>query len=186
MLEESLLKTNFVGRDGFRWWIGQVAPDDVQGKQNDGGGWGNRFKVRIMGYHPYSTAELPNKDLPWANVLLSPTDGSGAGNRAKSVRLSQGDTVFGFFLDGDNAQIPVITGVFGRTSQVPSSEFVSPFVPFTGYTSKVKNDGKNIVVNQSNEQSATTQKSPKTVSPQDAKKLSGDGQAPDKGERGRL
>ena len=26
MIEESLLKTNFIGRDGFRWWIGQVAP----------------------------------------------------------------------------------------------------------------------------------------------------------------
>ena len=185
MLEESLFKTNFIGRDGFRWWIGQVAPDGAQGSQNDGGGWGNRFKVRIMGYHPYSTVELPNEDLPWANVLLSPTDGSGAGQRAKSVRLSPGDTVFGFFLDGDNAQIPVIMGVFGRTSQVPSDTFASPFVPFTGYTSKVKNDGKNIVQNQSNEQNANTQKSPKTVSPQDAQKLSGEGggQAPDKGER---
>ena len=25
MLEESLLKTNFIGRDGFRWWIGQIC-----------------------------------------------------------------------------------------------------------------------------------------------------------------
>ena len=52
MLEESLLKTNFIGRDGFRWWIGQIAQDSSQGSQNDGGGWGNRFKVRILGYHP--------------------------------------------------------------------------------------------------------------------------------------
>jgi hypothetical protein len=183
MLEESLLKTNFAGRDGFRWWIGQIAPDSSQGTQNDGGGWGNRFKVRIMGYHPYSTVELPNEDLPWANVLLSPTDGSGAANRSKSVRLSPGDTVFGFFLDGDNAQIPVISGVFGRTAQVSSNEFVSPFVPFTGFTKKVTNDGKNIVVSESNEQNTQTQKSPKTVSPQDAQRLSGDGQAPNKGER---
>jgi len=183
MLEESLLKTNFVGRDGFRWWIGQVAQDSAQGGQNDGGGWGNRFKVRIMGYHPYSTAELKDEDLPWANVLLSPTDGSGAGNRGKTVRLSPSDTVFGFFLDGDNAQIPVISGVFGRTSSVPSTEFKSPFVPFTGYTGKIKNDGKNVVKNESNEQNTQSQKSPKSVSPQDAKRLSTDGQAPDKGER---
>ena len=183
MLEESLLKTNFVGRDGFRWWIGQVAPDAAQDLQNDGGGWGNRFKVRIMGYHPFSDKELPNEDLPWANVLLSPTDGSGAGQRAKSVRLSPGDNVFGFFLDGDNAQVPVITGVFGRTAVVSTQEYSSPFTPFTGYTSKVKNDGKNIVQNQTNEQNSQSQKTPKSVSPQDAKKLSSDGQAPDKGER---
>jgi hypothetical protein len=138
MLEESLLKTNFIGRDGFRWWIGQVAPDGAQGAQNDGGGWGNRVKVRILGYHPYSEVELSNDDLPWANVLLSPSDGSGAGNRSKTIKLSPSDTVFGFFLDGDNAQVPVVIGVFGRTSSVPSTTFKSPFVPFTGYTGKSK------------------------------------------------
>ena len=27
MLEESFLKTNFMGRDGFRWWVGQIPPE---------------------------------------------------------------------------------------------------------------------------------------------------------------
>ena len=36
MLEESLLKTNFIGRDGFRWWIGQIAPSQAQGDQANG------------------------------------------------------------------------------------------------------------------------------------------------------
>ena len=88
MLEEQLLKTNFIGRDGFRWWVGQIAQQKTQGIQVNGGGWGNRFKVRILGYHPYSEVDLPDEDLPWAQVLLSPTDGSGAANRSKSVRLS--------------------------------------------------------------------------------------------------
>jgi hypothetical protein len=105
MLEESLLKTNFLGRDGFRWWIGQVAPQKAQGSQINGGGWGNRFKVRILGYHPYSVVDLPDEDLPWAQALLGCTDGSGAANRATSVRIAPGDSVLGFFLDGDNAQI---------------------------------------------------------------------------------
>ena len=183
MLEESLLKTNFIGRDGFRWWIGQVAQDSAQGNQNQGGGWGNRVKVRILGYHPYSTVELPDEDLPWANVLLSPTDGSGGANRGKTVRLSPADTVFGFFLDGDNAQVPVVVGVFGRTSSVPSNEFRSPFVPFTGYTGSIKNDGKNIVKNEANEQNTQSQKSPKSVSPRDAQRLSGTGGGPSSGER---
>ena len=161
MLEESFLKTNFMGRDGFRWWVGQIPPEgkDYDLQQN-GGGWGNRIKVRILGYHPYSVVELPNKDLPWATILMGTTDGSGAQNRATSVSIAPGDTVFGFFLDGDNGQVPVIMGVFGRTSQVPTNEFISPFVPFTGNTEKVKNDGGIIANSQSNEQSSLSQVSP--------------------------
>ena len=172
MIEESLLKTNFIGRDGFRWWIGQIPPKTAgQSEQSNGAGWGNRSKVRILGYHPYSTIELPDDDLPWANVLLGTTDGSGAANRANSVALSPGDTVFGFFLDGDNAQVPVIMGVFGRTSQVPSTDFKSPFVPFTGYTSEIENDGSRVAKNESNEQNANSQKSPRSVSKTDAEKI---------------
>lgn len=171
MIDESLIKSNFVGRDGFRWWIGQIPPEDSHGGQLNGAGWGNRFKVRIMGYHPYSTADLPDEDLPWAQVLLSTTSGSGAGNQAQTVAVSPSDTVFGFFLDGDNAQVPVILGVFGRTSQVPSNTYISPFLPFTGYTNKIKNDGSYFPANQANEQNANALKSPRNVSPQQAKKI---------------
>ena len=160
MIDESLLKSNFIGRDGFRWWIGQVAPEGAQGEQINGGGWGNRRKVRIMGYHPYDTMELPNEDLPWAQCMLPTTTGTGAGNNATNVKILPGDSVFGFFMDGDNAQIPVIIGAFGRTDQVPSAGFESPFKPFTGYTSKIKNDGTNLKANQTNEGTADTQKSP--------------------------
>ena len=27
---EQFIKSNFVGKDGFRWWIGQIASDEVQ------------------------------------------------------------------------------------------------------------------------------------------------------------
>jgi len=172
MIEESLLKTNFIGRDGFRWWIGQIPPKTKSSsEQSNGAGWGNRVKVRILGYHPYSVVELPDDDLPWANVLLGTTDGSGAANRANSVALSPGDTVFGFFLDGDNGQVPVIMGVFGRTSQVASTDYVSPFVPFTGYTTEIENDGSTLAKNEANEQNANSQKSPRSVSKTDAEKI---------------
>ena len=29
MIDESLLKSNFLGKDGFIWWIGQVADPKV-------------------------------------------------------------------------------------------------------------------------------------------------------------
>lgn len=153
MIDESLIKSNFIGRDGFRWWIGQIAPgiDEGSKKQNNGGGWGNRYKVRILGYHPYSEAELKNEDLPWAGVLFPTTSGTGACNTVQNVKLAPGDVVVGFFLDGDNAQLPIVMGAFGRTTQVPSMEYSSPFVPFTGYTDKIKNDGSNVTASETSE-----------------------------------
>jgi hypothetical protein len=170
MIEESLLKSNFIGRDGFRWWIGQVAPFQSgtgQEDQNNGGGWGNRQKVRILGYHPFDEQELSNEDLPWAQVLLPTTSGSGAGNVATNTKLRPSDSVFGFFLDGDNAQLPVILGVFGRTSEVSQENYSSastpPFVPFTGYTSRVEKPNGTLPPDESNEQNTQSQKSPRDV-----------------------
>jgi hypothetical protein len=173
-MEESLLKSNFLGRDGFRWWVGQIPPESAHGGQINGAGWGNRFKVRIMGYHPYNTVELPNEDLPWAQCLLPTTSGTGAGNNATTIKVSPGDTVFGFFLDGDNAQIPVIMGCFGRTSQVPSADYAGPFIPFTGYTSKVTKPNGTLKPDQSLEQNAKSQKSTRSVSPQQAEAIAND------------
>ena len=171
MIDQSLLQSNFIGRDGFRWWIGQIPPIESQGKQTNGGGWGNRCKVRIMGYHPYNNVELKNEDLPWAQVLLPTTSGSGAANYSTNPKLRPGDVVFGFFLDGDNGQNPVIMGLFGRTSQVPSNDYVSPFVPFTGYTDNVADPNGKVYNSQTSESNSTSQKSPRDVPPKVINKL---------------
>ena len=171
MIDESLLKSNFIGRDGFRWWIGQIPPVDAWDKQANGGGWGSRYKVRILGYHPYNETELSNEDLPWAGVLLPSTSGSGGAEYAQNAKLRPGDVVVGFFLDGDNAQIPMIMGTFGRTDQVLTSEYASPFVPFTGYTSRVKNDGSYFPTKESNEDKTNSVKSPRTLSEQQVAQL---------------
>ena len=157
MIEESLLKSNFLGRDGFRWWIGQIPPGDSLGAQNKGGGWGNRFKVRILGYHPYSKEDLADEDLPWAGCLLPATSGTGASNFAESVKYRPGDVVVGFFMDGDNAQIPMIMGAFGRTSQVPQQAASGAFIPFTGYTSNISAPEGTLDPDESNEQSSESQ-----------------------------
>jgi hypothetical protein len=170
MIDESLLKSNFIGRDGFRWWIGQIPPIEDMSGQVDGKGWGNRFKVRIIGYHPYSEAELPNEDLPWAQCLIPTTAGSGAANVATGVQLQPGDTVLGFFLDGDNAQIPVILATFGRTFSVPSKNYQSPFVPFTGYSSKVQK--AKVTSNQTNENREDSNPSPASVTEEQADAIS--------------
>lgn len=173
MIDESILKSNFLGRDGFRWWIGQIPATSAQGGQKNGGGWGNRSKVRILGYHPYNEVELPDEDLPWAQVMVPTTAGTGAANYSTNTKLQQGDIVFGFFLDGDNAQLPVIIGCFGRTDKVSSkpAETASPFQPFTGYTNNIKKPSGTLKAEESNQQNAGSQKSPRSVSPATASKL---------------
>lgn len=171
MLDQSLLQSHFIGRDGFRWWIGQIPPLESMGKQIEGGGWGNRFKVRILGYHPYSEVDLPNEDLPWAQCLIPTTAGSGAANVSTGVQLQQGDIVLGFFLDGDNAQIPVILATFGRTDQVPSTTYKYPFDGFTGYSSPMKKNPKT-PSSESNELKDNSQRSPESISEEQAKQRS--------------
>jgi len=175
-MQEAILKSNFLGRDGFRWWIGQVAPIEAQGNQANGGGWGNRYKVRIMGYHPFDDTELPNDDLPWAQCLLPTTSGTGAAQTAENTKLKPGDVVFGFYLDSDNAQAPVIMGAFGRTDQVLTEHYSSPFVPFTGSTDRIKKPNGKVAPNESNQQNANAVKSPRSVDNQTATKLNSAGQ----------
>ena len=164
-MENNLLKTNFTGKDGFRWWIGQIEPEKVQGDQLNGTGnaWGCRLKVRIYGYHPADLTELPDEDLPWAQILLSSQGGSGRANRSQSLRVSPGDTVLGFFLDGDDAQLPVVLGIFANTGKYYTSDesYKSPFQPFTGYTSEIKGNNDFIAKNESGDMSSTSQKSPR-------------------------
>ena len=168
MIDESLIKSNFVGKDGFRWWVGQIAPANVQGEQlapkPDVDSWGNRLKVRIMGYHPFSKADLPDEDLPWANIMLPSTSGTGAANFSKSVMLRPGDVVIGFFLDGAIAQQPVIMGAFSRTNEVPQdlpSDSIG-FVPFTGYSDKIPPPSGTLKANESSENRVDAQESPVT------------------------
>ena len=151
MIDESLIKSNFIGRDSFRWWVGQIAPISSLKKQNEGDGWGNRYKVRILGYHPFSKEDLPDEDLPFASVILPTTSGAGGANFATSVKLKQSDVVMGFFLDGDNAQLPVILGSFGRTKDVSVAAESLGFEPFSSYTKNIRPPDGTLPNTQSNE-----------------------------------
>ena len=152
MIENLLLKSNFLGKDGFRWWIGQIPPRETWLLQwsKKPKAWGNRVRVRIMGYHPPNTTELADKDLPWATVLMPATAGSGKGGDKNKVKVKPGDVVIGFFLDGEDAQQPVIFGVFGNSEYVVNKEPPLPFVPFTGYTPETEPGGKVIIKEESN------------------------------------
>jgi hypothetical protein len=150
MIDESLLKSNYLGKDGFIWWLGRVAPpeswdkpelvdyDPYQFKD----AWGYRCKVRIIGYHIFNEDILPDSDLPWAHIMLSPSDGSAQGGTGKPHKIVGGETVFGFFLDGEDAQQPVISGVIYRNANVKNiddNERKSvPYAPFSGNRGRLK------------------------------------------------
>ena len=125
MLNDSVIKTNIVGRDGFVWWIGRVAAASAWKKQNNtlgvSKGKASRVKVRIIGYHPWEETEMPENDLPWAEVMQDAQIGSGQGGMGETMSLQGGETALGFFLDGEEAQQPVIMGLLNRNQEVEST-----------------------------------------------------------------
>lgn len=103
-------RTDYLGRDGFTWWVGEV--EDIKDPSQLG-----RVKVRILGWYTGHkdkeayTKVIPTKILPWANVLL-PTDAPQTKNAGTTTELQPGAWVLGFFLDGDEAQLPIVLGAF--------------------------------------------------------------------------
>lgn len=146
MIEQGLFKRHFVGRDGFIWWIGQVVSEEkwagnIPAKPtrntSDHAGFGERYKVRIMGYHTANKKELSDDELPWASVMYPVTAGGGGAGTWSNAAIRQGNFVFGFFIDGEDAQQPVIMGVLGTNQYTALASKDNPdiaFFPFSGYT----------------------------------------------------
>jgi len=127
-MEGGALFNSGVLGSNFLWWIGQIVDDSywrdniIPGKFADKDsipGWGRRYKVRIMGVHDQGETAIPAENLPWANVMYPITAGSGIGNAFQTSALRQGMFVFGFWMDGQNMQTPVIMGVLGNNAQTP-------------------------------------------------------------------
>jgi hypothetical protein len=125
----SLYNPGFLG-EHFNWWIGQIADDStwrdniLPGKFTDRNsvvGWGYRYKVRIIGLHDQDEESLRSEELAWAQVMYPVTAGGGQASASQTPNLRQGNFVFGFFLDGQDQQVPVIMGVLGNNAQTTLS-----------------------------------------------------------------
>ena len=102
---------NFLGHDGFIWWIGVV--EDINDPLTLG-----RCKVRCFGYHPaIKENAVPTEDLPWA-LAIHPLN---TPNLYGAPRV--GEWVFGFFLDALSAQEPAILGYIPGIPQAASEYF---------------------------------------------------------------
>lgn len=99
---------DFAGKNGFVWWVGVVE------KINDPLKLG-RCRVRCAGWHTDNKSLLPTDSLPWAQSSLPP-------NARDTYPPREGDMVFGFFFDGENAQQPVILGVLPGIPLVKANE----------------------------------------------------------------
>jgi hypothetical protein len=91
---------DFAGKGGFVWWTGVV--EDRQDPLKLG-----RCRVRCVGWHSENKAHLPTNMLPWALPAYAP-------NHTQTYAPKDGDMVFGFFTDGENAQNPIMLGVFPK------------------------------------------------------------------------
>ena len=82
---------NFIGKDGFFWWMGVVEDNE------DPLGLG-RMRIRIFGYHTDNLNEIPVDTLPWAIPCWS------TNNSMTSAAGLPGDYAFGFFGDGASSE----------------------------------------------------------------------------------
>jgi hypothetical protein len=95
---------NFLGKDGFIWWIGVVE------ERADPLGLG-RCKVRIFGWHTDNKSQLPTDELPWAQPMYPI-------NNSKSFSAPKiGDWIVGFFMDSMSGQAPIMMGVLPGLQQ---------------------------------------------------------------------
>lgn len=94
------------GLTNLTWFMGII--EDVGDPTNNG-----RVKIRAFGFHPTLEEDtVSTDDLPWAYVLST--------SPHMHVPLDRGELVFGAFLDGRDAQQPLVFGT------IPTPKFGVP------------------------------------------------------------
>ena len=113
--------SNFMGQDGFHWFVGVVED------RNDPSALG-RVRVRCLGYHTADLTDLPTTDLPWAHVMHPVTDPCMHGMGNTPSFLVEGSYVVGFFRDPEKQQLVIMGSLPGvpANSADPSTGFSDP------------------------------------------------------------
>ena len=96
------IPTEFYG-DNTRWFMARVIdaapPAGLEG----------RVRVRIFGIHSDNVNDIPQADLPWAQVM-NPSNSYGVSGLGVNTMIQANALVFGVFLDGVNSQLPLVLG----------------------------------------------------------------------------
>jgi len=97
------MTTKRLGQEGFVWFFGVVEDREDPLKLG-------RVKVRIFDFYSSNKALMPTDQLPWAIIMVPPTNPSFNKVGISPNGLTVGSTVVGFFMDGYDANQPVIMG----------------------------------------------------------------------------
>jgi len=96
------MTTRSLGKEGFNWFFGVVQDRDDPLKVG-------RIRVRVHSVH--DDAELiPSNALHWATPVLPVTSASDNEVGISPTGIAVGTTVFGFFADGEEKQLPIVLG----------------------------------------------------------------------------
>ena len=149
MVADSGLFNPEVYGQGPRWqgqiaddsgWRDNISPGKIENPESTKG-WGRRYKVRIMGIHDKEEESISSDQLPWAQVEMPITAGGGQAGAFATPNLRQGMFVYGYFQDGPEQQVPIITGVLGHNATTVLKQKIgetdSNFAATSGYA-----DGK--------------------------------------------
>ena len=100
--------------DVTRWFLGTVKSVDDPLELG-------RLQVRIYGIHGDDNEQIPDADLPWAQVIVPITQGghNGIGN---NLGIQVGARVCGMFLDGQHSQDPIIFGSVPKIEEITEFE----------------------------------------------------------------
>ena len=145
MIADSGLFNPEVYGQGPRWqgqiaddsgWRDNISPGKIENPESTKG-WGRRYKVRIMGIHDKEEESISSDQLPWAQVEMPITAGGGQGGASATPNLRQGMFVYGYFQDGPEQQVPIITGVLGHNATTVLKQKIgetdSNFAAISGY-----------------------------------------------------
>lgn len=93
--------------DDFRWFVATVIDNSPPF------GYEGRIQIRIHGIHSRNVNDIPQNDLPWAQVM-TPSDTYGGSGLGTHCQILPGSLVFGMFLDGGHSQLPMVMGSLPR------------------------------------------------------------------------
>ena len=97
------MEKEYLGYKKYVWFMGVV--EDIYDPLSL-----SRVRVRMVSLHTEIKQILPTEELHWAIVSMPTTSASTSGIGHSPSGLVQGSWVWGFFLDGEDAQQPMVCG----------------------------------------------------------------------------
>ena len=127
------MTTRNLGAEGFNWFIGTVENRDDPLKLG-------RVKVRVYNMHSENQSKTSTDELPWAVPMIPVNEGNLDKVGKSPTGIQVGTTVIGFFMDGKDANNPVIMGTLAG---IPNNQISNHDVPY--YNKVLRTEGGHVI-----------------------------------------